>query len=281
MQLLIDHITRYTYSEPAAGIVQLLKLTPRDSECQQVVNWRIDVDADGCLVPGTDCYGNLVHCFYADRAVESLTLHVTGLVITADQAGVVQVPDEPLPPLLFLRSTPLTAITPPIMAFADGFRRDGTLPTLHALMLGVQARIGFQTGATQSQTDADTVLSLGRGVCQDLSQLFIACARHLGIPARYVSGHFAAPDHPEQEAAHAWVEAHVDGLGWVSFDPTHGLSGTPGHVRVAVGLDSLEAAPVRGTRRGGGVESLAVGVLGRQAVPQRQGQSTFGRTQNQ
>ena len=95
MQLLIDHITRYTYSEPAAGIVQLLKLTPRDSECQQVVNWRIDVDADGCLVPGTDCYGNLVHCFYADRAVESLTLHVTGLVITADQAGVVQVPDEP------------------------------------------------------------------------------------------------------------------------------------------------------------------------------------------
>jgi transglutaminase-like putative cysteine protease len=281
MQLLIDHITRYTYSEPAAGIVQLLKLTPRDSECQQVVSWRIDVDADGCLVPGTDCYGNLVHSFYADRPVDSLTLHVTGTVITADHAGVVQALDEPLPPRLFLRATPLTAITPPIKDFAEGFRRDETLATLHALMLGVHDRIRFETGATEPQTDADAVLCLGRGVCQDLSQLFVAGARSLGIPARYVSGHYAAPDHPEQEAAHAWAEAHVDGLGWVSFDPTHAVSGTPGHVRVAVGLDSREAAPVRGSRRGGGAESLAVGVLGRQAKPARQNQSAMGQTQGQ
>jgi transglutaminase-like putative cysteine protease len=273
MQLLIDHVTRYTYSAPAAGIVQILKLTPSDTDAQQVVSWRVDVDVDGRLMPFVDVYGNRCHSFYAERAVEALTLHVTGTVITTDTAGVVGGAAEPLPPLLFRRSTALTAVTPALAALAEGARREDELATLHALMLAVQERMQFEPGITEVATDADAALRLGRGVCQDLSQIFIAAARHLGVPARYVSGHYAAPDHPEQEAAHAWAEAHVPGLGWVGFDPTHGVCSTEGHVRVAVGLDSLDAAPVRGSRRGGGIESLAVGVHGRQAGGQRQTQS--------
>ncbi len=281
MQLLIDHITRYTYSAPAAGIVQVLKLTPSGTDCQQVVNWRVDVDVDGRMMPATDPFGNRVHVFYAERPVEVLTLHVTGTVITTDTAGVVRGSTEPLPPILFRRATPLTAVTPAIALLAEGLKRDDELATLHALMHGIQARMQFEPGITEVATDADTALRLGRGVCQDLSQIFVAAARHLGIPARYVSGHFAALDHPEQEAAHAWAEAHVPGLGWVGFDPTHGVSGTEGHVRVAVGLDSLDAAPVRGSRRGGGIESLAVGVHGRQASVERQSRSKPGHNQSQ
>jgi len=276
MQLQIDHITRYTYSAPAAGIVQVLKLTPADSDAQQVVHWRLDVDVDGRLVPGSDPFGNIAHTFYAERPVEVLTLHVTGTVITTDTAGVTSGAAEPLPTLMFRRQTPLTPASPAIAAFAQGLRQADVLSTLHALMQGVQTRMQFEPGITEVATDADTALRLGRGVCQDLSQIFIAAARHLGVPARYVSGHYAAPDHPEQEAAHAWAEAHVPGLGWVSFDPTHGVCGTEGHVRVAVGLDSLDAAPVRGSRRGGGVESLAVGVHGRQTARQGQSRSETG-----
>ncbi len=240
MQLLIDHITRYTYTQPAAGIVQVLKLTPRGTDSQQVVNWRIDVDVDGSLMPSTDAHGNACHIFYAERAVEQMTLHVTGQVITTDTAGLVSGADEPLPPILYRRDTDLTAITPAIATLAESLRAEDALSSCHALMLGIRDRMQFEPGITEMLTDADTALRLGRGVCQDLSQIFIAATRHLGIPARYVSGHYAAPDHPEQEAAHAWAEAHVPGLGWVSFDPTHGVSGTEGHVRVAVGLDSRE-----------------------------------------
>jgi transglutaminase-like putative cysteine protease len=275
MQLCIDHVTRYSYSEPAAGIVQLLRLTPRDGDSQQVVNWRVDADADGRLMPATDAHGNICHIFYADRAIEALTLHVTGVVYTSDMAGIVSGTDEALPPLCYRRTTPLTAITPAIAAFAEGVRRDDPLEALHGLMLALQGRMTFEPGITDTVTDADTALRLGRGVCQDLSQIFIAGARHLGYPARYVSGHYAAPDHPEQEAAHAWAEAHVAGLGWVSFDPTHGVSATEGHVRVAIGLDSLDAAPIRGTRRGGGIESLAVGVHGRETAPRAPGQTQW------
>lgn len=270
MQLLIDHVTRYSYSEPAAGIVQLLKLTPRESDCQQIVSWRVDVEADGRLLPARDSHGNLCHRFYADRPVTDLVIHVTGMVITTDCAGIVRAAEDPLPPALYARPTGLTAAGPAIRALAEAHAGRDRLEQLHALMLDIRGRMAFEPGTTDVVTDAETAFRLGRGVCQDFAQIFVAAARSLGVPARYVSGHYAAPNHPEQEAAHAWAEAHVPGLGWVSFDPTHGVSGTEGHVRVAVGLDSLEAAPVRGSRRGGGTESLAVGVHGRALDPPRQ-----------
>lgn len=278
MLLQIDHITRYSYSEPASGIVQKLRLTPRACDTQQVVSWRIDVDADGRMMQSTDAYGNICHVFYADKAVDGLVLHVTGTIITNDTGGLVNGSEEPMAPLMFRRTTALTAITPGLAGFAETFRRDAPVETLHALMLGVNERMQFEPGITDVVTDADTAFRMGRGVCQDLSQIFIAGARHLGFPARYVSGHYAATDYPEQEAAHAWAEAYVPNLGWVAFDPTHGVCATESHVRVAVGLDSLEASPVRGSRRGGGLESLAVGVHGRQG--QNQGQ-TQGQSQAQ
>lgn len=265
MRLLIDHRTLYAYAAPAAGIVQILRLTPRASDGQAILRWRVDVDADGVLQPFTDVHGNDAHVFYADRPVALLAIQVEGEVLTTDTAGLVGRLEEPVPPGLFLRPTPLTAPDPAIAAFADSLRQSQPLETAHALMAAIHARLAFDPDATHSATDAASAFRLGRGVCQDLAQVMIAAARHLGLPARYVSGHYAAPDHPEQEAAHAWAELHLPDLGWVAFDPTHGICAGEGHVRVAVGLDSLDAAPVRGTRRGGGEETLKVLVHGREA----------------
>ncbi len=264
MHLSIDHITRYRYSEPAQGIIQLLRLTPRATDSQHILKWRIDVDADGRLTPFVDAHGNLCHIFYADGPIEELTLHVAGTVQTSDMAGIVSGTEDPLPAGIYLRQTPLTETSGAIIQFAENLRSPDPLAQAHALMLAIREKMGFEPGVTDSVTDAASAFRLGSGVCQDLTQIMISAARHLGTPARYVSGHFAAPDHPEQEAAHAWVELHIPALGWVAFDPTHGVSSTEGHVRVAVGLDSLEASPVRGTRRGGGAESLAVVVQGRE-----------------
>ena len=101
----------------------------------------------------------------------------------------------------------------------------------------------------------------GYGVCQDHAHLFIACARVLGIPARYVSGYlYSSGGESGSVASHAWAEAYVEGLGWVGFDPAHGVCMTDRHVRVAVGPDYLEAAPARGAQVGGADEVLAVKV---------------------
>ena len=113
-----------------------------------------------------------------------------------------------------------------------------------------------------------------RGVCQDLTHILIAAARACGFPARYVSGYFHRADGiTEQEAGHAWAEVKVPGLGWVGLDPANGISASEAHVRVAVGLDYLGAAPVRGSRYGGGSELLEVKLSVRQAQTQMQTQA--------
>ena len=59
-------------------------------------------------------------------------------------------------------------------------------------------------------------------------------------------------------------------LGWVAFETANGLCATDAHVRIAVGLDELGAAPSRGTRYGGAGEALSVKVRIEQAAQQIQ-----------
>lgn len=258
MRIRVDYSTVYDYTLPASGVVQLLRVEPHGHEDQTVLRWRVDVDADGALRRSTDMFGNVTHSFYADAPIERLTMTVGGEVDTIDTGGVIRGANEPLPPLIYLRTTELSTADAAIIAFAEEQRRTDPLETLHGLMLAIYGRARFDTGVTDPNTDAATAFAQGSGVCQDFTHIFCAAARRLGLPARYVSGHFV---HPEtQPAGHAWAEAWVENLGWVGFDPTHGIGASERHIRVAVGLDYLDAAPVRGARRGGGTESMRVAV---------------------
>ena len=87
---------------------------------------------------------------------------------------------------------------------------------------------------------------------------FNAPARARGVPARYVRGYLMLKDRVEQDAGHAWAEAMVEGLGWVGFDISNGISPDPHYVRVATGRDYRDAAPVTGIRYGAHDETLHV-----------------------
>jgi len=269
MRIRVEHRTIYRYDRPASGIVQALRLWPGDHEAQHVRHWRVDIDADGVLRAGVDPFGNRLNMFYAEGAVDSLTITVTGEADVTDAAGIVRGAAEPLPPAVYLRSTPLTEVDPGLADLAAACRRDNDLASLHALMSAIHGRLTFDTAATDTATGAASALSAGRGVCQDFAHIFTTAARHLGVPARYVSGHLAR-DGGVQEASHAWAEAFMRDLGWVAFDPANGVCATEAHLRVAVGLDYLDAAPVRGARRGGGNEALSVTVEAADAARQSQ-----------
>jgi transglutaminase-like putative cysteine protease len=136
----------------------------------------------------------------------------------------------------------------------------------------VHQGVVFDKAATTSTATAAQPFALKKAVCQDLSHINIAASRRMANPARYVSGHLVRADEDiDQEAAHAWAEAFVPDLGWVAFDPTNDLCATDAYVRVAVGLDYLGAAPVRGSRYGGGEERLDVKLRVTQAAVQNQG----------
>lgn len=262
MRIRIAYLTSYDYDRPAKALVQQLRLTPRPHEGQHVIRWRVEIDADGRLRPGEDALGNIVHSLFINGPIGRLTVTVTGDVETADTQGVVRGAVERFPETVFLRDTPLTVCDPALAEFADDVAAAGgrdTLERLHHLLRAVKQEMVFDTKATESGFTAAQAFKLRRGVCQDLSHIFIAAARRMGAPARYVSGHLAHEDPSnEQEAAHAWAEAFVPNLGWVGFDPANGVCVSEAHVRVAAGLDYRGAAPVRGARYGGGEEKLDV-----------------------
>jgi transglutaminase-like putative cysteine protease len=274
MRIRIQHETIYQYEQPAAGLIQILRLTPRNHDGQYVIDWRIEVSEDCKLAEHEDAFGNITHTFTVDGPVGELRVLVQGEVDTQDTNGVVRGAIERFPASLYLRETSLTRADDAITAFADEkFRKAGAeqLNLLHVLLSSIKEEIVYDTDPTHATTTAAEAFALRRGVCQDLAHIFIAAARCLKIPARYIGGYLHRSDGvANQEAGHAWAEAFVPALGWVAFDPANGMCATDAHVRVAVGLDYLGAAPARGTRYGGGAEQLLVAVQVNQAARQTQ-----------
>lgn len=262
MRIRINYATLYEYERPASVIKQVLRVTPRSHQGQHVSGWRIDADADVRLRWTEDAFGNIVHQLQTEQPVDQLTVTVSGEATTRDTAGVVAGSHERLPVEVYLRSTERTHADAALSAFAaeaDPGPASGDVARLHALMGAVYEGMQFQVGATDVGSTAAEAFALRRGVCQDLAHVFLACARLQGVPARYVSGHLVRGEGEEmQDASHAWAEAWIADLGWVGFDPANGVCATENYVRVAVGLDYLDAAPVRGFRTGGGNERMSV-----------------------
>ncbi len=130
-------------------------------------------------------------------------------------------------------------------------------------------KVPYAKGSTSVDTVAAEAFELGSGVCQDHAHIFIACCRHLGIPARYVSGYLFTDDGSLMES-HAWADIWRKDLGWQSFDVSNGVRTNSVHVRLAVGLDYRDACPVSGMRVGGGLETMGVSVLVNQSGQMQQ-----------
>lgn len=92
-----------------------------------------------------------------------------------------------------------------------------------------------------------TTLANQEGACRDITVLFMAACRHLGIPARFVSGYYAPPGCPAgQRQLHAWPEVWLPGMGWRGWDPTNGIMTTEGHVPLCAAADQASTMPIDG-----------------------------------
>jgi transglutaminase-like putative cysteine protease len=259
MRIRVSHVTTYDYPEPVRLIAQALKLSPRDNEGQVILQWRVSLSVDGRLRLEEDGYGNIVQHFEAEGPISELAISVEGLVETADMAGVLRGSHERAPVELFHRITSLTDFDDDMAAFAEHsvIGLVDPLDQLHALLASLHRRMRLCADALGPTLGARQAFASGQALPRDLSHVFIACARHLGHPARLVTG-YLAPFHPysKPQSLHAWAEAHVAGLGWVGFDVATGLGPGGWHVRLAAGLDYSDVTPVRGARKGGGAETM-------------------------
>lgn len=278
MLIAVRHRTRYIYDTETRYSVQSLRVTPQSFPGQRVLEWSIDAPGIETALTFRDCYGNTVHQLTVTKPHKEVVVEVEGLVETEDRAGIVGGLVEVAPLAVYTRFTPQTASSAEIAKLAGAAVDKDALGRLHALMHATRDAIDYVPGVTDAHTSAAEALADGEGVCQDHAHVMIAAVRWLGLPARYVTGYLVG----EAEAGHAWLEAHVDGLGWVGFDPANRVCPTDSYVRVACGLDAATASPVRGARRGGGKEELevAVEVMKQQAGQQQSQSQSSGQSQS-
>lgn len=262
MLLLIDHVTLYRYAAPVRGMVQSHRLTPSVHDGQQIMDWTISVSGGVQGSGFRDGAGDWVEGWSVKGPVSAIEVHVRGRVSTTDMAGVLRGHREGVAPECYLRETAATELAGGLAKLAKaGAGADNRLSACHALSLAVSEAVAYRPGATHARTTAAEALELGEGVCQDHTHVLCAVARANGIPARYVSGYLLADaDGAAHEAAHAWAELHVPGLGWIGFDPANECCPDDRYVRLGSGLDAREAAPIRGSTRSTGAESLDVTV---------------------
>jgi transglutaminase-like putative cysteine protease len=245
MRLGIRHEFVHVFERPLAHSIALLRLTPRAHDGLRLAHWRVTCDGRRVAFTQRDGFGNLTHVHVVREPHTRLRFVAEGEVETTDTAGIVRGALEPLPPCFYLRSTPLTAPdagTAALAAAAAGAA--DPLERLHRLLRGVRERLEPEVG-----------------IWQDPAHVFVAAARMLDVPARYVAGHRCAPsDQNGAEVPHAWAEVHVAGLGWLGFDPAGGVVAGYAYVACGVGLDAADAAALRGVPPASGVHDLTLRV---------------------
>ena len=166
-----------------------------------------------------------------------------------------------------LQPGPLTQPTPLLASLA---RELGLAPgpdpltTLRHLNQALYRAFAYAPQRTRVDSTLDEAIAQRRGVCQDFTHIMLALVRQMGIPGRYVSGYLyhrqENHDRSAEDATHAWMEAHLPGLGWVGFDPTNNLLAGDRHIRVAVGRDYADVPPTRGVFKGLASSELGVSV---------------------
>jgi transglutaminase-like putative cysteine protease len=282
MRLSIVHETKYRYTDPAFYSIQYLRLSPPTTPTQKVLNWKLELPVPA--KPFQDGFGNTAHVLVIDRPHQEIRIRARGEVVVDDEPAVL--PDTGVQrPDIFMRPTELTAQDENLARFAETFRRqtnNNRAAAMESLMTAVREKVDYKPGVTNVHTSAAKAFQTGAGVCQDHAHVFVACCRQLEIPARYVSGYLAPRRVTDQAgarqemASHAWAEAWIQGVGWQGFDVANNVRAHGRHVRLAVGLDYLDACPVRGFRRGGSGESMGVEVWVNESLVQEESSAEPG-----
>ncbi|MBS0520003.1 MAG: transglutaminase family protein [Proteobacteria bacterium] len=264
MRLSVHHVTRFEFDRPSGHSIHDVRLTPKPAAGQRIVSWRID--GPGKRSEWTDGHGNQVTTFSVAHQHSAVEIVVDGLYEFSGADQWLRYAETPtLPPPFWLRNTGMARHDASFDPVIEGLAGKAAEPAqrvaaLHELMARVRDRIAYKTGVSSVDTTAIEALARGAGVAQDTAHVFIACCRRLGVPARYVSGYLRNDD-PELHVgrtSHSWAEAWVPGLEWVGFDPANGISPRGDSLRVAIGLDYHDAAPVSGRRIGFGDAKMIV-----------------------
>ena len=246
MLLAIRHTTRYHFAEPVVHGLQRLRLTPKETQGQTILDWTMEYVGAREELAYDDQNHNHVTLVSVEEGAQEVVITCRGTVRTEDKAGVIGRHAGHLPLWAFLGQTELTRPGPRIRQLVASVSRGGdeAVPMLHDLSATIRERVAYETGQTHVNTTAEEAMAAGHGVCQDHAQIFIAAARALEIPARYVSVYAPGVEPPDFHAvAEVFLAdpAVTGGGAWHLIDATK--MANPGEiVKIGVGRDAADVS---------------------------------------
>lgn len=259
MKLNVTHETKYSFVTPPVYGLQKIRLSPKTSAGQDVLDWSLDFDGGEVEAVYEDEFKNLTHLVRLKNDVKTVTIVSRGTLDMTDQHGIIGQHGGYAPLWLFKRQTMQTKPGLRVRALSDALPRNADdVSVFHDLSVTIAERVAYESGVTDTFTTAEDALHLEKGVCQDHAHIFISAVRYAGYPARYVSGYLMMNDRISQDATHAWAEVWLPSLGWVGFDVSNQISPDARYIRLASGLDYHQAAPISGLTMGGTGETIDV-----------------------
>jgi len=252
----VSHETIYRYSVPVTFAPHLLRLNPR-ADRVRVIQRALDIEpmpvevyeyADSfgntctrvAFGPGASTVLSFRSRFEVDAYVApSLELHhLPALPWTGT-------PDDEL--AQFRRSDSPAA---EVVAFAHGVAdAAGRAPIgfLDHLCQTLFARIDKTIRLDGAAQPPWETLAISRGACRDITVLFLAACRVMGIAGRFVSGYQGVADTLDgRRHLHAWPEVFVPSAGWQGWDPMHGVRVSDNHIPLCVAPSQDDTMPVEG-----------------------------------
>jgi transglutaminase-like putative cysteine protease len=273
VRYLIEHETQLSFPKSVREHQCELRLAPRESAVQKRLACSIQVEPDVALRTHVDSFGNLVHRLSLLAPHEGLGVRVRAEVETslanpfdylplapADERAWLgrRLQQQPgLHDFILHGSSAVPNLSGPALRELEIPAYVATrtlLENAQAGMAWASKRFRYEPGTTEVHGPLAAFLERRAGVCQDFAHLLVALVLSWGFAARYAMGYVDPGTAPETDlefqATHAWAEILIPGAGWRGFDATSGLVATDAYIAVAVGRDSRDAAPVRGTFKG-------------------------------
>ena len=261
----IKHTTKYNYNAPVIDGATLTRLHPVNDDNQKVISHLISITNNPFIETFIDFFNNRVGTFMVIEPHEELNIISEIQVVTSPKL----IPDDSIDKkaqwdeLKRIKDTiefiDFTAHKPfkGSKEIADVIldlmlKTKSPFQAVLSLCEYVYTNFEYKTGVTNVKTSLEEAWELKAGVCQDFTNVLLRMVKMLGIPARYVSGYICPNDEITrgEGATHAWIEAYIPFYGWIGLDPTNHAIANENHVRVAIGRDYNDCAPVKGVFKG-------------------------------
>ncbi len=269
----VRHLSRYMYEAPVSASFNEARLTPLSTTWQHPLESRVRVDEATWQHSYTDYWGTEVRVFEALRTHRELVVESSSLVeldasylpqpnrtMSWNEIRSAEVREEFGE---YLTQTATVAPDPELARRAEKLASEHTPHETALALCGlIHEQMSYLPGSTGVHTTAAEAWGARAGVCQDYAHLVVGVLRHIGMPARYVSGYL----HPDRKApigqavtgeSHAWVEWWL--TEWTGHDPTNDVEIGELHVHVGRGRDYSDVPPIKGLVAGSsGVSELEV-----------------------